>query len=92
MFSFVIRLVSFILTMDRTDYDSISSYHRDETILNTCIDNLSQIAFIRKLKRHHFSDGVHQNGRSVVSASKASETLKHIHDIIFNNQGATKEL
>ena len=77
--------------MDRNDYDPISPYHRTKTILNTCIE-MSQIAFIRKLKRHHFSDGVNQNGRSVVSASKASETLKHIHDIIFNNQGATKAL
>ena len=56
-------------------------------------DNLSPNAFVRKSKQYHFSDGVLQkNGRTVVPASAAWETLKHIHDVILDHQGAGKAL
>ena len=79
--------------MDQNEYNQISAYHLIKAIPNTCVDNLSRKAFVRKPKRYHFSDGVHQkNGRTVVSSSAAWETLKHIHDVILDHKGAGKAL
>ena len=79
--------------MDQTEYNQISAFYLNKTIPNTCIDNLSRNAFVRKLKRYHFSDGVLQkNRKKFVSNSVAWETLKHIHDVILDHQGAGKAL
>ena len=79
--------------MDPIEYNQIFEYHLNKTIPNTCIDNLSRNAFVRKSKRYHYSDGVlRKNGRTVVSASAAWETLKHIHDVILDHHGEGKAL
>ena len=79
--------------MDQNEYNQISAYHLNKAIPNTCIDNLSRNAVVPKLKRYHFSDGVLQKfRRTVVSASAAWETLKHIHDVILDHTGAGKAL
>ena len=70
--------------MDPIEYNQIFEYHLNKTIPNTCIDNLSRNAFVRKSKRYHFSDAI--------SASAAWETLKHIHDVILDHKGAGKAL
>ena len=41
--------------MDQTEYNQISAYHLNKTIPNTCVDNLSRNAFVRKSKRYQFS-------------------------------------
>ena len=79
--------------MNQNEYNQLSAYHLNKTIPNTCVDNLSRNVFVRKLKRYHFSDGVLQkNGRTVVPASAAWETIKHIHDVILDHHGAGKAL
>ena len=79
--------------MDQTEYNQISLYHPNKTIPDTCVDNLSRNAFVRKWKRYQFSDDVPQmNGRTVVSASVAWEALKHLHDVLLDNQGAGKAI
>ena len=79
--------------MDQNEYNQISAYHLNKTIPNTCVDNLSGNAFVRKSKHYHFSDVVLQkNGRTVVPASAAWETLKHIHNVILDHHGAGKAL
>ena len=86
-------MVSFRLSIDQTKYNQISASHFNKTIPNTCIDSLSQNAVVRKSKLYHFSDCVLQkNGRTVVSASVAWENLKHIHDVVLDQQGVGKGL
>ena len=86
-------MVPFRLSKDPIEYNQIFEYHLNKTIPNTCIDNLSRNAFVRKSKRYHFSDGVlRKNGRTVFSASAAWETLKHVHDVILDHHGEGKAL
>ena len=79
--------------MDQTEYNQISYSHLNKTIPNTCIDNISQNAVVRKSKLYHFSDCVLQkNRRTVVSASVAWKNLNHIDDVVLDHQAAGKGL